>query len=62
MARSTFTYTIHQEDDHYWAEVDQLPGCFVTGDTPGELVEAVNEAISLWLSPDDFTVPGPDGG
>lgn len=44
------TVTIHQEDDHYWAQVDQLPGCFATGDTAGELVEAINEAISLYLA------------
>jgi predicted RNase H-like HicB family nuclease len=45
-----YTATIHREDDHYWAEVDQLPGCFATGDSAGELVEAVSEAISLYLA------------
>lgn len=40
------TATIHREDDHCWAEVDQLSGCFATG----ELVEAVSEAISLYLA------------
>ncbi len=44
------TVTINHEDDHYWAQVDQLPGCFATGDTAGELVDAISEAISLYLA------------
>ncbi len=44
------TVTVHHEDDHYWAQVDQLPGCFATGDTAGELVDAISEAISLYLA------------
>lgn len=50
---TTQTYTIevhHEDDDTYWAEVRELPGCFASGDTFDELLDALAEAISLVVS------------
>jgi hypothetical protein len=44
---------VHQEDGSYWAEVQELPGCFASGDTVAELVESVEEAVALYLAPPD---------
>lgn len=46
----TFRLTIHYEDDHMWAEVDDLPGCFASGRDLEELREALAEAIGFYLS------------
>ena len=46
-----YTVRIHREAGHdLWAEVLELPGCFASGRTIGELREALGEAISLYLS------------
>jgi predicted RNase H-like HicB family nuclease len=48
---SDLTVRIEQgEDGLYWAEVDQLPGCFASGASPAELFEAIEEAVSIYLS------------
>lgn len=48
-----YTIEVHHEDDGtYWARVRELPGCFATGDDLDELREALQEAISLYLSDD----------
>ena len=44
---------VHREDGSYWAEVRELPGCFASGGTVDELVEAVEEAVALYLSTPD---------
>lgn len=51
MAEITGDYTVRvrRQDDHYWAEVTELPGCFATGDTLDELAEALTESIALYL-------------
>lgn len=55
MAKLTFTVDIHSEPDgSFWAEVEELPGCFASGFDPEELKEAVEEAMRLWL-PDGIT-------
>jgi len=41
---------IHPEDGGLWAEVEELPGCFASGDNEEELQEALMEAIGLYLS------------
>lgn len=46
----TFTVTVHHEDGSYWAEVEELPGCFAAGDTEDELQESLVEAVGLYLS------------
>lgn len=47
---------IHPEDDHLWAEVEELPGCFASGRNEEELEEALIEAIELYLSTDQSRV------
>jgi predicted RNase H-like HicB family nuclease len=51
-ARNSYTVVIHDEGpgQRLWAEVEELPGCFASGRDMGELMEAVAEAISLYLS------------
>ena len=44
------TASIRHEDGMYWAEVTELPGCFASGDTVTELIEALEEAVSLYLT------------
>lgn len=46
-----FRLKVHHEEDHLWAEIEELPGCFATGGTMEELVEALEEAISIYLAP-----------
>lgn len=52
MTSRQFTAVIHQEEDHLWAEVLTLPGCFAAGDDLDELREALEEAITLYLQND----------
>lgn len=47
MASTTYTVQVHEEDGGLWAEVMELPGCFVTAETMEELPEASAEAIAL---------------
>lgn len=42
-----FHANIHEEDGSYWAEVQELPGCFASGRDLNELAEALKEAISM---------------
>jgi predicted RNase H-like HicB family nuclease len=44
---------VRHEDGSYWAEVQELPGCFASGDTAAELIESVEEAVALYLAPSD---------
>lgn len=41
---------VHREDGTLWAEIPELPGCFASGETDAELVEAIQEAVGLYLS------------
>lgn len=50
---------VHQEDGSYWAEVQELPGCFASGDTVPELIDSVEEAVALYLAPPDANEPPP---
>ena len=43
------TATIREEDGSFWAEVQELPGCFASGETLDELLEALKEAIGMCL-------------
>jgi len=47
------TIGVHEEDGVYWAEVSELPGCFASGDTLGELFDALSEGIALYLQSND---------
>lgn len=46
------TLRIHPESDHLWAEVEEMPGVFASGQDLEELREALAEAISLYLTED----------
>jgi len=53
----TYTVRVHNEDDGtVWAEVDELPGCFASGESIDELWENLAEAIGLYLSTEDVQV------
>jgi predicted RNase H-like HicB family nuclease len=42
-----YAVIIHEEPEGgFWAEVPALPGCYSQGETVGELMENVREAIS----------------
>jgi predicted RNase H-like HicB family nuclease len=52
---STVDYIVRvnqEEDGSLWAEVVELPGCFASGDTLDELRDALEEAISLYVTDD----------
>jgi predicted RNase H-like HicB family nuclease len=53
MAEREFRVFVHEEDDAYWAEVENLPGCFASGRDLDELRDAVVEAITIYLSGDE---------
>jgi predicted RNase H-like HicB family nuclease len=55
--RMDVTALIHSEGGGYWAEVKELPGCFASGDTLDELLEALREGIALCLDEDQQTGP-----
>lgn len=45
------TVHVHREEDgDLWADVEELPGCFASGRDMNELREALDEAVSLYLS------------
>ena len=46
----------HEEDGDLWADVEELPGCFASGRDMNELREALDEAVSLYLSEPDRPV------
>ncbi len=39
----------NEEDKVYIAEAPELPGCMAHGDTHETALEAIKQAISLWL-------------
>ncbi|MPZ50097.1 MAG: type II toxin-antitoxin system HicB family antitoxin [Dehalococcoidia bacterium] len=50
----TYTVIVHEEEEEeeggYWAEVEELPGCFASGDTLDELEEDIKAAIEQHLA------------
>ena len=52
----TLTVEVHDEDGVLWGQVVELPGCFATGETLDELMEALGEAIALYQA-DSQTAP-----
>jgi len=55
MAAREYRVLVHEEGGAYWAEVDDLPGCFASGHDLEELREAVVEAITLYLAGNQTT-------
>lgn len=57
-----FEVTVHEEDDgSYWSEVKELPGCFASGFSLDEVLEATYDAMQLWL-PDGIKLGEPTWG
>jgi predicted RNase H-like HicB family nuclease len=50
------TVRIHHEADAFWSEVSELPGCFASGRTLGELAEALEESVGLYLNDPSITL------
>lgn len=45
-----YTLNVRTEPDgSLWAEVAELPGCFGSGDMKEELLDAMREAIAMYL-------------
>lgn len=46
-----FQVLVHrdEETDSFWASVVELPGCFASGKTEDELLEALAEAIGMYM-------------
>lgn len=53
------TVNIHSEDESYWADVPELPGCFASGDTLDELFDSLRDGIQLYLDEEDGPKPRP---
>ena len=47
------TVRVHFEDGAYWAEVQELPGCFASGETLDALKDALGEGIEMYLEDDE---------
>ena len=44
-----FIVNIHNEDNSYWAEVENLPWCFTQAETEQELIKNIKEAIWSYI-------------
>ena len=57
---STYTAVVWAaEEGGYWAEVAELPGCFSQGESKGELLDNIQDAIETYLDDDAETAAGP---
>lgn len=54
--QSQFEVKVHHEDGSYWAEVPEMPGLFVSGDSIEEIREALAEAIGLYLTSKNVSI------
>ena len=49
-----YTVVVHEEDEEdgggYWAAVEELPGCYASGETLDELDQDVKDAIESHLA------------
>jgi predicted RNase H-like HicB family nuclease len=55
----TFHVNVYEEPDgSFWSEVKELPGCFASGFSREEVLEATYEAMQLWL-PDGIVLGKP---
>lgn len=57
MERQELHADVHREDGSYWAEIRELPGCFASGASVDELVEALEEAVGLYMAPAEGEPP-----
>ena len=47
---------VHKEDGSFWAEILEMPGCFVSGESIDEIREALAEAMGLYLSSENVSI------
>lgn len=48
----TYTVIVHEaepEEGGFWAEVEELPGCFASGDSLDELETDIRDAIETYI-------------
>lgn len=53
------TAKVRKEDGSYWAEVEQLPGCYASGATLDELLEALEESVQMCAGPSERVSSNP---
>lgn len=53
MDRRVVEVEVRREPSGYWAHVRELEGCFASGETLDELMEALREAISLYVGDEE---------
>jgi predicted RNase H-like HicB family nuclease len=51
--KKTYTIIIHKEEDGYWAECQEIKGCFAQAKTVDELKELMKQSIYLYFSEDE---------
>lgn len=55
-----YHFNVHEEDNGYWAECVELPGCMTQADSVEELKKNAAEALNLYLDePEDSSVVFP---
>jgi predicted RNase H-like HicB family nuclease len=61
MSMATMDQRLHvqvrEEDESFWATVDEYPGVFAAGDDLEELRESIEEGIRLMLAGPDEDLP-----
>jgi predicted RNase H-like HicB family nuclease len=58
-----YHFKIHKEDDGFWAECLELPGCVTQGDSSEELSKNMHEALNTYLEEPEgvtYLAPFPD--
>ncbi|MBR6381052.1 MAG: type II toxin-antitoxin system HicB family antitoxin [Lachnospiraceae bacterium] len=50
MMTKVYPAVVHKEDDGFWLEFPDLPGCHTDGDTLEELMENAEEALGAYLA------------
>ena len=55
-----YTIVIEKDEDGYYVgSVPGLPGCHTQGESIDQLIERMEEAISLWLEVNSENAPNP---
>jgi predicted RNase H-like HicB family nuclease len=45
-----YTISVGQDDEGWWAKVEELPYCTTVGDSEAEVRELIKEAMQLWIN------------
>ena len=54
--KAIYPAIFHKENESYWVEFPDLPGCHTFGDTLAETVDNAKEALSLYFDVPDINV------